>query len=63
MASPIIKPAVQLDLLARRRMMAWMAWIEGNGDDLYCWTGAHSIEWDGQTWLGLGHLVSISSQL
>lgn len=39
-----------------------MFWIEGASDDLWTWTGAHPISWDGQTYVGMGALFSMSSQ-
>lgn len=44
------------------RTPCWLFWIEGESSDLYAWTGAHPITWDGQTYVGMGALFSMSSQ-
>lgn len=46
-------------LRQRRRTLALLVWLEHQDGDLYAWTGARPISWDGQTWLGLGYLVEV----
>lgn len=43
------------------RDLCWLAYFETAGEPLYCWSGMHPIEWDGQTYLGVGHLYSVST--
>lgn len=43
------------------RHLAWMAWFERAGADLYVWSGSHHLTYDGQTWYGYGYLSRIDS--
>jgi hypothetical protein len=48
-------------LRSPNRDLCWLAWFERSTTPLYCWSGMQSIVWDGQTWLGVGHLYSVST--
>lgn len=48
-------------LRSPNRDLCWLAWFERSTTPLYCWSGMQSIMWDGQTWLGVGHLYSVST--
>lgn len=43
------------------RDLCWLARFETATTPLYCWTGMQAISWDGQTWLGVGHLYQVST--
>lgn len=45
-----------------RRTLCWLFWFAGTTSDLRCWTGDHSITWDGQTYRGVGSISSMSTQ-
>lgn len=47
-------------LRSPNRDLCWLARFERATTPLYCWSGMQSIIWDGQTWLGVGHLYSVS---
>lgn len=53
---------MQKVLRGPRRTMCWMFYIEGTDSDLYAWTGDHSINWDGHDYVGVGRVLSMSSQ-
>ena len=52
---------MQACLASRRRILCWLFYIEGADTDLYAWSGMHTISWDGQNYLGVGHVYSIST--
>ena len=39
--------------------LAFLIFIDFPGDPLYAWTGVGSRDWNGQTWTGVGNLLSI----
>ncbi len=43
------------------RNLAWMAWFERDGADLYMWSGSYHATHDGHLWYGYGYLTSIDS--
>ena len=46
-------------LQAPRRLLAWLFHVEGDSDDLYAWSGIHTLGHDGQTYKGVGHVASL----
>jgi hypothetical protein len=52
---------MQEALVARRRKLCWLFWFEGASSDLYAWSGMHTITYDGQDYLGVGHLYGAST--
>lgn len=53
--------AMQNHLRSPYRTMAWLAWFERPGTDLYVWSGSHTITWDGNEYRGYGYLSSIDT--
>ncbi len=62
MTSALLTPAMQNALKGPRRTLCWLFWLEGATADLYAWTGAQPIAWDGHTYVGLGALLSMTTQ-
>lgn len=52
--------ALREALLSHRRQLAWLYWFEGGASDLYAWTGFTTLNYDGQTWVGAGNIVTVS---
>jgi len=48
-------------LRSTHRDLCWLARFETATTPLYCWSGMHPIAWDGETWLGVGHLYSVGT--
>lgn len=58
----MISPAMQAALKGPRRSLCWMFYVQGSGTgDLYAWSGMHKITWDGQEYLGVGHVMDMST--
>lgn len=55
----MITPAMAAHLRQPYRHLAWLAWFERDGDDLYMWSGSHHITYDGHVWYGYGYLTRI----
>lgn len=45
-------PAFREALRRPGRRLAWLFWIERDGDDVHAWSGLGPLSWDGQTWQG-----------
>lgn len=43
------------------RNLCWLAWFETAGEPLYAWSGMQPIDWDGNTFLGVGTIYSVST--
>lgn len=56
-----ISSPMQDVLLARRRVLFWMFWVEGDPTDLYAWSGTHTINYDGHDWVGVGHVAGMET--
>lgn len=50
-----------MHLRSAERDLCWLAEFETATTPLYAWSGMHPIEWDGHTWLGVGHLYGVST--
>jgi len=44
-----------------RRLLCWLFYVEGATSDLWAWSGMHTIEWDGQEYLGVGHVLGMDT--
>jgi hypothetical protein len=60
--SEAITFAMRQALTGRQRTLCWLGWFAADGvtSDLYAWTGAHPIVWNGQTWTGAGLVAALS---
>jgi hypothetical protein len=52
---------MQKVLLSTRRQLCWLWWIEGQSADLYAWSGTQPIDFDGNTYLGVGHVAGMAT--
>ena len=43
------------------RNLCWLAWFETAGPDVYAWSGMQTVTWDGNAYVGVGLLYSVSS--
>lgn len=43
------------------RNLVWLTYFATSGAALRCWSGMHAIDWDGNTWLGVGHLFELAT--
>lgn len=62
MTSSILTPAMQAAILGPVRTPCWLFWVEATAGDLYAWSGAHTISWDGHDFVGMGSLLSMATQ-
>jgi hypothetical protein len=62
LTSGILTPAMQAAIKGPMRTPCWLFWVEGADSDLYAWTGAHPITWDGETYVGMGAMFSMGTQ-
>lgn len=49
------------ELRSPTRNLCWLAWFETSGTAVRCWSGLHTIAWDGENYLGVGMLYEIGS--
>lgn len=57
----MISQGMRNALTGHRRNLIWLFWFEGGGSDLYAWSGTHTLPYDGQSWVGVGGIVGMSS--
>jgi len=48
-------------LRSDRRTLCWLYWVEGSTADLYAWSGAHTLSFDGHDWVGVGAIVGMET--
>lgn len=44
-----------------RRSLCWLFYVQGATTDLWAWSGMHAITWDSQVYLGVGHVLDMST--
>lgn len=56
-----ITPNMARALKGDRRLLCWLFWIEGDGSDLYAWSGLSPLAYGGQTWAGVAHVAQVET--
>lgn len=57
----MLSTEMSLVLRSDRRDLCWLGWFETAGAALYAWSGMQDLSWDGHTWKGVGHLLSLAT--
>lgn len=57
----MLSHALAAALKSPRRDLVWLAAIEAAASTLYCSSALVPLSWDGQTWLGVGHLYGLGT--